>query len=378
MAFEHYVVRGTARLRCGYTTGSCAALAAKAAVMLLLTGNAPETVSLIAPKGISVEADVLDACFLGKAAICAVKKDAGDDCDVTDQMKISARVEKTEQGIEIKGGEGIGIVTKSGLDQPVGEYAINSVPRSMIAHEVGAAAKQCGYNGGISVSIAAPDGLRAAEKTFNSQLGIKGGISILGTSGIVEPQSVSALIESIGLEIKMHAVSGEKKLILAPGNFAEHYLSEVLKIEGVPCVKCSNYIGASLDFAAVNGFSEVLLISHIGKAVKLAGSIMDTHSKTADCRVEIITAHAACCQISAAIAQSLMKCATTEACFEILADVGLEKEVSCRILTALQERLERRAAGAFSVGAAVFKNDYVPLGITERGQRMIEGWRNKN
>lgn len=376
LALEHYVISGAKRLRCGYTTGSCAALAAGAATAMLLSGKQLKDAVLITPKGLRVEAELEAITLLPDEAICAVRKDAGDDCDATDGMLIFASVKKcSDKDILIDGGTGIGRVTKRGLDQPVGAAAINSIPRQMIVEQVRTACAAAGYTGGIQVTVFAPEGAEIAKRTFNPNLGITGGISILGTSGIVEPQSLSALLDSIEIEIKMLAANGEKRLLLTPGNYAEHFAQENSALKRIPQIKCANFIGDCLDFAAAYDFSEVLLVSHIGKAVKLAGGIMNTHSRIADCRTELFAAHAACCGASPETCIGLMQAATADACLEILDNAGLKDAVTDNLLNAIQAHLSRRAAGAFLVGAAVFYNGYELLGVTTQGKELLNKWR---
>ena len=188
MPFEHYIQSGGKRLRCGYTTGTCAALAAAGAARLLLGGRAPESVTLTTPGGLPVTAAPRYCRMAGETACCAVEKDGGDDIDATHGALIEARVERAAQpGVVIDGGPGVGRVTKPGLDQPVGAAAINRVPRRMIEQAVRAVCDARNWDGGLRVTICVPEGAALAKKTFNPQLGIEGGISILGTSGIVEP-----------------------------------------------------------------------------------------------------------------------------------------------------------------------------------------------
>ena len=167
MSFEHYIQSGRKRLRCGYTTGTCAALAAAGAAQLLLTEHIPDLLRLTTPKGLTVEVEP-DICRQeGDAALCAVHKDGGDDIDVTSGLLIFARAEKSDQaGVAIDGGEGVGRVTKPGLDQPVGAAAINRVPRGMIEAAVQAVCEAAGYNGGVQVTISVPGGAEAAKKTL--------------------------------------------------------------------------------------------------------------------------------------------------------------------------------------------------------------------
>lgn len=375
MSFEHYLRSGQKLLRCGYTTGTCAALAAAGAAELLLGGNVPGTLRLVTPKGWPVEVEPEYFCKEENTAVCAVRKDAGDDPDVTDGMLITATVTRQKSGFVIDGGEGVGRVTKPGLDQPVGAAAINSVPRQMIREAVETVAAAYGYEGGLQITISAPGGAEIAAKTFNPQLGIEGGISILGSSGIVEPMSTQALIETTALEIRQAAASGSKRLILLPGNYGMDYLTrEFPELTAIPRAKCSNYIGEAIDSARVEGFLEVLLIGHIGKLVKLAGGIMDTHSRTADCRRELFTAHAALCGAERAVCHAVMNEVSSDGCLRVLKEAGLQSAVIESLLQAVQEHLERRAGG-MRIGALLFSLEAGFLGETEEAERMLSEWR---
>ena len=377
--FPHYVRSGRSMLRYGYTTGTCAALAAAGAARLLLTGTAPEAVSLTTPKGIEVSVPLAEAELLegGARARCAVQKDAGDDYDVTNGMLVRAAVKKSAApGIQIDGGEGVGRVTKPGLDQPVGEAAINRVPRQMIEEQVQKTCGELGYNGGMEVVVSIPGGEEAAARTFNPVMGVKGGLSILGTSGIVEPMSEQAIVDTIAVQQRQAGLEGTGDLILTPGNYGEDFLRDTgLDGLGVPVVKCSNFLGEALDIAATQRFKRVLLVGHIGKLVKVAGGIMNTHSRYADCRAELFCAHAALCGADRALCQKLMDAATTDACIELLDSAGLRGPVMKNLLYAIQLHLERRAAGAYDTGAVVFSNVYGLLGQTERAKEIIARWK---
>ena len=269
--FEHYITAGGKRLRCGYTTGTCAALAAAAAARKLLLGRWPETVALMTPKGIRVEVLPEEKAEGPGWAACAVKKDGGDDIDKTHGVFIFSKVALNDVGeLLIEGGEGVGRVTKPGLDQPVGEAAINRVPREMIGKAVSEIAELAGYEGGLTVTVSVPGGEAIARQTFNPQLGIEGGISILGTSGIVEPMSEAALIETVKLELRQARETGNKRVILVPGNYGADFLREQgLDQPGIPVVKCSNFIGEAIDEAGLRGFTDVLLAGHIRQREKL-------------------------------------------------------------------------------------------------------------
>lgn len=377
MSFEHYVTADGKRLRCGYTTGTCAALAAAAAARLLLTGRAPETVSLHTPKGWNVEVPVETPCLEGGAACCCVTKDGGDDVDATHGLPICARVEAIAgEGILLQGGSGVGRVTRPGLDQPVGEWAINHIPRQMIREAVDAVRRELDEPGGLCVTIFVPGGEEAARKTFNPHLGIEGGISILGTSGIVEPMSVKAIVETTALELRQAAASGARRMVLTPGNYGMEFLARggVALPAGVPVVRCSNFIGEALDGAGAEGFSSVLLVGHIGKLVKLAGGIMNTHSRWADGRAELFCAHAALCGADRDTARALMDSATADQCLAVLDRAGLRAAVMSSLLEAVQRHLDRRAAGQFAVGAVTFSNQYGLLGMTRGAKEILKTW----
>ena len=374
---EHYIRSGRTLLRCGYTTGACAALAAGAAAELLLTGTAPEAVSLTTPKGLEVSVSPAGAELLerGRLARCAVRKDAGDDCDVTDGMLVWAAVRKRDApGVSVDGGEGVGRVTRPGLDQPVGAAAINRVPRRMIVEQVERVCARLGYGGGIEVVVSIPGGAERAARTFNPMLGVEGGLSILGTSGIVEPMSEGAIVDTIALQIGQAALES-KKLILTPGNYGVDFLKDTgLDRLGAPVVKYSNFLGEALDIAAGAGFRQVLLVGHTGKLVKAAGGIMNTHSKYADCRRELFCAHAALCGAGTEVCRELMSAATADACIELLDRAGLRRAVLDSLLSAVQFHLERRAAGSYQIGAVLFSNVYGLLGRTRQAEEILERW----
>ena len=335
--FEHYVRSGQKLLRCGYTTGTCAALGAAGAARLLLTGRTPETVALRTPKGIVVEVEPIFCRLSGEGAECAIRKDGGDDVDVTTGLPVIASVALRPElsgEVRIHGGEGVGRVTKPGLDQPVGEAAINHVPRAMIKEALEKEAESAGYAGGFDVTISIEGGAETAKRTFNPHMGVEGGLSVLGTSGIVEPMSQQAILDTIQLEMgqaALRAVS-PRRLILAPGNYGLDYLHEKMPaLKNIPVVKTSNFIGDTMDMAAASKFEQVVLVGHIGKLVKLAGGVMNTHSRTADCRTELLCAHAALCGASRDVCAALMDAATTDACMEILDKAEMREPVLSKI-----------------------------------------------
>ena len=376
--FEHYIRSGRRLLRCGYTTGTCAALGAAGAARLLLTGRAPESVGLRTPKGIVVEVAPRFCRATADGAECAIVKDGGDDVDATTGLPVIAAVTlcpDAPRTVTIDGGAGVGRVTKPGLDQPVGAAAINHVPRQMITEALLREADAVGYGGGFAVVISIDGGAEAARRTFNPHIGVDGGLSVLGTSGIVEPMSQQALLDTLQLEIHQAALKS-KRLILAPGNYGLDYLASHLpELRKIPIVKISNFVGEALDMAAAEQFGELLLVGHVGKLVKLAGGIMNTHSKQADCRTELFCAHAAICGAGAATCRALLDAATTDACLDILAEAGLNAPVMASLLDAVQAHLDRRAAGAFEVGAVLFSNQAGPLGQTKTADALLKKWR---
>ena len=369
---ELYIPVGRQKLRCGYTTGTCAAAAAAGAAARLLTGETLPAVRIITPAGVAVEAELLQHAAGEGWAACAVRKDGGDDPDVTDGALIFARVERTDTpGIIIDGGEGVGRVTLPGLDQPVGAAAINSTPRRMIAEQLESAAAKAGYTGGLRAVISVPEGEALAKRTFNPRLGIVGGISILGTSGIVKPMSEAALLDSLYLEMDQRRAAGTEDLLLTPGNYGESFAREVLGLNLDRWCMCSNYLGAAIDHAAGAGFRSVLVVGHLGKLIKAAAGCMNTHSKTADARRETLTAHAALAGADGALLRALFDSPTTDAGVELLKQAGLLGPVMASIGEALDGQLKRRAGEGLTIEALFFSNQYGILGKTPGAEALL-------
>ena len=369
---ELYIPVGRQKLRCGYTTGTCAAAAAAGAAARLLTGETLPAVRIATPAGVAVEAELLQHAAGEGWAACAVRKDGGDDPDVTDGALIFARVERTDTpGIIIDGGEGVGRVTLPGLDQPVGAAAINSTPRRMIAEQLETAAARAGYTGGLRAVISVPEGEALAKRTFNPRLGIVGGISILGTSGIVKPMSEAALLDSLYLEMDQRRAAGTEDLLLTPGNYGESFAREVLGLNLDRWCMCSNYLGAAIDHAAGAGFRSVLVVGHLGKLIKAAAGCMNTHSKTADARRETLTAHAALAGADRALLRALFDSPTTDAGVELLKQAGLLEPVMASIGEALDGQLKRRAGEGLTIEAFFFSNQYGILGKTPGAERLL-------
>lgn len=369
---EYYVIKNKKKLQFGFTTGTCAAAAAQAAVRMLLSGVRTEEVSVLTPKGILLRLLVEEIRIEKDAVSCAVRKDAGDDPDTTNGILIYARAEKKrEAGIEIDGGIGIGRITKPGLEQNVGEAAINRVPRAMIQKAALQEASSYAYQGGLKIVISAPEGEKIAQKTFNPRLGILGGISILGTTGIVEPMSEKALIDSIRVEMRQRKEQGESYLLMTPGNYGAAYLQEHLTLPFEKNIKCSNYIGETIDMAVDMGIQGILFVSHIGKFVKVAAGIMNTHSHSADARMETLCANAVRAGGDLLTARRILDCATTDEALEVLKDAGILKDTMEEILKRIQFYLDHRSYEQILLGAVLFSNEQGYLGQTRDAGALI-------
>ncbi len=367
-----YIYRGTKKLRCGYTTGSCAAGAAKAAAELLLSGQTGSTVTLPTPSGTVLRLPVSEPVLRGDAASCAVIKDSGDDPDVTDGIAVYAEVSRIPEGIEIAGGKGVGTVTKPGLDQPVGAAAINSVPRRMIAQAVQECAELYEYTGGFRVVISVPDGETIANKTFNPRMGITGGISIIGTTGIVEPMSSAALIETIRAEARLRKAAGYRNLLLTVGNYSGAFLRKNTADLAEHGVMCSNFIGDAIDIGVSLGFEGILLVGHIGKLVKLGSGIMNTHSSAADGRMETLIACGALAGVETAVLCKIDDCVTTDAALSVLYEHGAAEGTLAVLMQRVEAYLKARVKGEALIGAVLFSDKHPLLLKTSDADRLLE------
>lgn len=361
---------------------------------MLLSQKETLYVDLMTPKQIPLHLEVLDITIGRQSVSCAVEKDGGDDPDVTNGIRIYAEVSYREgpgfsgedpgtdsaagarrrpdtvlddSRIVIDGGRGVGRITKPGLEQPVGAAAINRVPRRMIRENVLEMCARFGYTGGLQVIISIPEGEAIAEKTFNPRLGIAGGISVLGTSGIVEPMSEQALIDTIRVEIRQKTANGTEYLLIVPGNYGMDFLVEYghgLRLEDA--VKCSNFVGEALDAAAEFGAKGVLLAGHIGKFVKLAGGIMNTHSHNADARMELLTVHAALLGAPVSLLSQMMESVTTDDALKHLQEAGLREQVMERLMERMEFYVNHRVQGSLEIGVITFSKVYGILGQTKK------------
>ena len=369
---EKYVSKGSKKLRCGFTTGTCAAAASAGAARMLLSGKVIENITVITPSGNSVTVGLTDIKKENAYVSCAVQKDSGDDPDVTDKILVYSTVSYEKSGITVDGGEGVGRVTKKGLKQQIGEAAINPVPRRRIEERLKTAASDYSYDGGLKAVISVPMGIQIAKKTFNPRLGIEGGISILGTTGIVEPMSEQALIDTISVELDVRKAENEEFIIVTPGNYGQDFLRDNLGIAVDKCVKCSNFIGDTIDMCIEKGFKSMLLVGHIGKLSKLGCTIYNTHSRYADGRMEAFALCAALCGAEREVLENILGCITTDAALEILKKEGIFDETIKMLEKRIDRSLKLRAKGSIEIGMITFSEEYGILCKTENADNMLE------
>jgi len=462
---DQFVMKKNKKLRCGYTTGSCSAAAAKAAAQMLLSGRSCHRVDLLTPKGIWLHLPVEEQELAEDSASCAVRKYAGDDPDATDGVLVYARAEfmfedadrsesansesprtvkellgaiQGEEGanpecesrsrILIDGGLGVGRVTKPGPEQAVGEAAINRVPRKMITQEVESVCEAFEYQGALKITISVPEGVEIAKRTFNPHLGIEGGISILGTSGIVVPMSEEALIASIRVEMKQKVANGEQYILITPGNYGADFIrrggtsigspipdgqngevqektvkmvaeqretsqgglggqnapsqgnsiakenarEEFFRLSAEDSMKCSNYVGETLDIAEELGVKGILFVAHIGKFIKVSGGVMNTHSAHADCRAELFAAQAMRAGTPPEIVRRLLDTNTTEEAVGILLETGWLGQTMAEVASRVKFHLQKHCRGAFETEVILFSNQYGYLGETDGAEAMME------
>ena len=354
MRLEEYVYRGAEKLRCGYTTGSCAAAAAKAAAEMIFTGHEVTGVKLMTPKGIMLDLDVVDAEMKDGGASCAIVKDSGDDPDITNGIRVYSRVRLIPEGTVILGGEGVGVVTKAGLDRPVGDAAINTVPRRMISGAVAEIAEKYGYSGGFEVTVSIPQGVELAKKTFNPRMGIEGGISVIGTSGIVEPMSNTAVIETIRAEANIRRAAGQRNMLLTIGNYSEDFVQRELPFSLERSVTCSNFIGDAIDIGMELGFESILIVGHIGKLVKLGAGIMNTHSSWADGRMDVLVTCGVLAGADTDTLKRLPDCVTADAAMDILEEGGYLEKTADILSRRMDSYLRARVKDSVPIAALAF------------------------
>lgn len=366
-------------LRKGFTTGSCGAAAAKAALYMLLTGSVKDEIEIITPGGAVFRTEVKDIFREGNRVRCAVVKDGGDDPDVTTGLHVTAEVRAEERAdgdleIQIEGGPGVGRVTLPGLDQPVGNAAINRVPRQMIEKELSEVAELLDFRGRIRVILSVPGGEAAAERTFNPRLGIEGGISILGTTGIVEPMSTRAILDTIRVELNQRKALGDRIAAVSPGNYGLNFMKETYGYDLNRSVKCSNYVGDTVDMVREMDFRGMLLTGHIGKLIKVSGGIMNTHSKEGDARMELLAAGVIRAGGSMDTLRGILNCRVTEEALGII-----QAESSALLRTSMKSVMDRilyylrkRAGEELPVECILYSNEFGLLAASPGAMDMLE------
>ncbi len=349
-----YVIKDGKKLRCGYTTGSCAAAASKASARGIITGEIPEYIEINTPAGVVLNLKVENKEITDTYAICSIRKDSGDDPDSTDGIEIFSKVGlRDDNDIVIKGGKGVGTITHEGFWGKVGESAINPVPMKMIREEVkGVTCK------GLDIEIYVPKGEEIAKKTYNSNIGIVGGISIIGTKGIVEPMSEEAFKKSIYIEIDSIKNRGEQEIVLYLGNHGEKIYSNMNN--DISGVKISNFIGDSLAYCHNNGFKKVILVGHIGKLCKLSIGAFNTHSKICDMRMESFIYYLAMREAPKSVIDEVAGCITSEEALKVVIKSDY-REIIKDMVVGSESRIKRYVKDEeFDIGVVMYSMD---LGI---------------
>jgi len=366
-------VAGLAGMRWGYSTGTCAAAASKAALLTLMNDTAVDQVSIQLPGGKRADIPVVDSWFGPEGAGAQVIKDGGDDPDVTSGMVIAAQVRLIDEPeVIIEGGIGIGRVTKPGLAAEVGQPAINPVPLAMIRTAV---SEILPPGQGLHIVISAPAGETVAHRTMNSRLGIIGGISILGTSGLVRPMSAEAYLDSLIPQIDQAFAMGYRNIVLTPGGIGARMARE----QGIPeeaVVQTSNFIGPMLEACVARQIQGIILFGHVGKLIKVAAGIFNTHSKIADARRETLAAYAALAGGPRELIESIMELNTIDASPALLKRFGLE-QVFDAIAGAASARCRQLVNGEIKVGTVLYTLDGTILAYDRPAAKLGRdmGWR---
>ena len=354
---DKFIIQNGEKLRMGYTTGTTATVAAVAAGRMLLTGERLTEAKVTLPQGQEAILEIARYEVADEHCTCVVLKDGGDDPDITHGAEIHSRVSLCSEGIEITGGEGVGVVTTDGMRCPKGEYAINPVPRKMIRENLEALSEELDYKGGFKVEINIPNGEKLAKQTYNPRLGVVGGISILGTTGIVWPMSEKALIDTIKVELDRKYADDPDSVIIAPGNYGQDYCRSNLGIDIDDAVKISNFLGEALDYISYKGFKDVLLVGHTGKLIKVAGGIMNTHSSYGDCRMEIISAYVALLGGSSNTVKKILDCVTTDQAMDIVRNEPYYEKLKVKLAERVKYHLDFRLKGKTEIEFIMFTTD---------------------
>lgn len=374
MMDEYAYVNGK-KLRKGFTTGTCATAATVAALSMILNQEREEKVTVHTASGVEVTMDVHNPSFGPEEATAAIEKDGGDDADATHGLLIYSTVTllPDQKEIEIDGGQGVGRVTEKGLACDVGMAAINPTPRRMIEQHV---REIIGPNCGARVIISVPGGEETAKLTYNSRLGIVGGISILGTTGIVNPMSEESWKASITIELTMLYNQGHRSVVLVPGNYGEDFATNTVGIPAGRIVNMSNFVGHVLKEVQRIGFTKVLMIGHMGKFVKVAAGIFSTHSKDSDARMETLVANLALMGAPMELLEKVDNCLTTEAAGTAIKEFSYEGvyQVLADKIKARSERLLRYRKPEVSIEVVVFGTEEGYLASTQPLEQIKEEW----
>ncbi|MDK2889069.1 MAG: cobalt-precorrin-5B (C1)-methyltransferase [Thermoanaerobacter sp.] len=349
------------RLRSGVSTGASAAAAARAAALLLFRGERRERVVIVNPQGLPIEVPVAGLNINGCSARAVVIKDGGDDPDVTHGLEIVVEASCVKDGISIRGGPGVGVVTRPGLQVAVGEPAINPVPRKMIMDAVAGLVPP---GKGLELVVSVPRGEEVASRTLNPRLGIVGGISILGTTGIVRPMSEEAFKKSLEPLVDMAVAAGHRKVLLTPGRMGVRLAVEKYGFPNDAVVEMSNFVGYMLDVCADRGVEAVLLWGHFGKLVKIAAGIFHTHSRMADGRLETIAAHAGAAGAPAGLIKKILESPTAEEALGLLKENGLGVVLET-IAARASARAEEYTRGRLRAGTVLLGLDGTVVGLDE-------------
>jgi len=350
------------KLRRGYTTGSCATAAAMAATRALLTQQPVSEVTIHLPAGIDATFRLERCQFDATSAVCSVIKDAGDDPDVTHGAEIVATVRRREApGLELAGGEGVGVVTRPGLGLPVGSPAINPVPRRMITEHVTAAAGAWLAQGGLHVEISIPRGEELARRTLNARLGILGGLSILGTSGLVIPYSTAAWRASVEQAIDVAAANGQTHVVLSTGSRSEKFAQALLPLPEIAFVEMGEFTGHALRRCVRRGIVRATLCGMVGKMSKIAQGHMMTHVASNQVDLQFLATVAADCGASPALQESIRRANTARHFQELALAAGL-RSVFSRLAELVCQQCRAVVQGALAIECVIFDFDGSVLG----------------
>jgi cobalt-precorrin-5B (C1)-methyltransferase len=358
-------------LRYGNTTGACAAAAAKAAAIAIVD-KPVDRVGVPSPIGVRFEIFVKESKKLSDdTAIATVVKDAGDDIDATDELEISATVKLTDDAeIVVKGGVGIGVVEKPGLPVAIGEPAINPTPRRMIEESVKEALPK---GKGAEITLNIPEGEKVAKKTLNAKLGVVGGLSVLGTTGIVKPLSLEACRRSLVPQIDVALAKGFTRIFMVPGNIGDRITRKLFNPPEDSIVQTGDFMGYMLDKAVEKGIKEIILLGHPGKLVKLAASIFNTHHKVGDARNEVIAAYAGAVGADKQVLNNILQSNTSEEAIIILKETNLLKQTFDRIAERVSSRVSERVEKRAKISVIMVSLDGVVLG-TDENARSLKAW----